>query len=331
MKILVIGGLNEDQPELMDKTVKFTKILGQEIIKQGHTLVNACMTEFDAVLAKSAYETLSAQEKSSNNRIVGYIIDGRQPSHNYGKIRNSELKNWELGQPKLSIPEPIEIADVVITVCGFHGTQRAANWARIANKPLLPIVKFEGASKMIYREERKNFDLSGKKNISKDEFEDLSQTAIADIDLVKTVLNLAERINVSKNAFVIMSFKEDPSLEDAYESFKEVCSRFSPKYQCQRMDEITDINRITPEMFNNIKNSAFVIVDLTFERPNVYYELGYADALEKPIVVTAKEGTKIHFDAKDFPILFWNSQTNLKKELEKRIKQIAMKQGREIN
>lgn len=328
MRILVVGGFNEEKPKLKEKTINFTKILGEEIINHGHILVNACLTEFDAVVTKSAFEALNNQERESNDRIVGYIVDGMQPSHQIGKIRNSELKDWELKHSNLRIPEPIEVADVVITVCGFKGTRRAANWARIANKPLLPVVKFEGASKEIYREERNK---SKWKNITQEEFEDLSQTSIADKDLVKSILNLAERVNVSKNAFVIMSFSEDPSLEDAYESFKEVCGRFTPKYYCHRMDEITDIKRITPEMFNSIKNSAFVIVDLTFERPNVYYELGYADALNKPIIVTAKEGTKIHFDAKDFPIIFWNSQTNLKKELQKRMQQIAMKQGRVIN
>ena len=64
------------------------------------------------------------------------------------------------------------------------------------------------------------------------------------------------------------------------------------------------------------------------ERPNVYYEMGYADALDKPMIATAKEGTNIHFDAKDVPIIFWNSQKQLKEDLRLRIQQIASKQGR---
>ncbi len=81
-------------------------------------------------------------------------------------------------------------------------------------------------------------------------------------------------------------------------------------------------------MFSNIKYSAFVIVDLSMARPNVYYEMGYADALDTPIIATAKEGTEIHFNVKDVPIIFWNSQTQLKKDLQLRIEQIASKQGR---
>ncbi|MDO7173835.1 hypothetical protein [Mariniflexile sp. AS56] len=330
MKILVAGGFydSKEDPKLYSKTVDFTKTLGEEIIKQGHTLINACVSEFDAVLAESAFNALKYTNDDSKDRIIGYVADGKKPSHNFGKIRSSELKDWELGGSNLRIPEPIDIADVVIIVCGFNGVQRAANWARIAKKPILPLVKFGGSSKEIYREEKINLKKSMSSNISIGDFEDLSQTTIEDIDLAKTVLSLAERINLSKNAFVIMSFNDDPNLEDAFDSFKTVCNRFSPKYNCQRMDEITDIKKITPEMLNNIRNSAFVIVDLTFERPNVYYELGYADALEKPIIVTARKETIIHFDAKDFPILFWESQKVLKQELLKRVQQIATNQGR---
>lgn len=330
MKILTIGGYDEENLELKNKTLEFTKILGAEIINQGHNLINACMTEFDAVIAESAYNTLleNSDGDGSYNRIIGYVVDGKEPTHNFGKIKSSELKDWELGNPGLKIPEPIETADIIITVCGFDGAQRAANWSRIAKKPLLPIVKFGGASATIYREERNNFNNNFTHNITIDEFEDLSQQIISDSDLSKTVINLAERINVSKDAFVIMPFSEDDSLIDAYDSFKTVCLKFKPEYNCLRMDEITDVKRITPEMFNNIKSCAFVIVDLTNERPNVYYELGYADALGKPIIVTAKQGTKVHFDAKDFPIIFWSSQKKLREELTIRINQIAIQQGR---
>lgn len=328
MKILVIGGFNDDNSESKGKTLKFVEELSKQIVNNGHTLLNACRTEFDAVLAENAAKELIKSQEEPKDKILGYIIDGEEPSHRYGKIRNSELKNWNLEGYNLRIPEPIENADVVIAVCGFEGTQKAANWARISNKPLLPVVKFEGAAKSIYKEERKKYEGSGNNNISLDDFEDLSETTISDNELALSVINLAERINVSNDAFVIMSFTDDPALTDAYESFKEVCSQFKPPYDCKRMDEITDNKRITPAMFSRIKNSAFVIVELSMERPNVYYEMGYADALDKPIIAVAKEGTTIHFDAKDVPIIFWNSQTQLKRDLQQRIQQIASKQGR---
>ncbi|MBT8267074.1 MAG: hypothetical protein KJP20_11060 [Bacteroidia bacterium] len=328
MNILVIGGLYENNPEIKEKTSKFIKKLSKQIVKNGHTLLNACLTEFDAELAKHATKELKKRDERPRDRIIGYIIDGMEPIHTHGKIRHSELKDWNLGGPDLKIPEPVELADVVIAVCGFDGTQKAANWARIANKPLLPLVKFGGAAKAIYAEERKKYDNSGSHHISLDDFENLAETSVSDEELAADVINIAERIKVSNDAFVIMSFTDDPALIDAYQTFKDVCSEFDPPYDCKRMDEITDNKRITPAMFANIKNSAFVIVELSMERPNVYYEMGYADALDKPMIATAKEGTKIHFDAKDVPIIFWNSQKQLKEDLRLRIQQIASKQGR---
>ncbi|CAM1342407.1 hypothetical protein [Tenacibaculum amylolyticum] len=329
MKILVIGGYHEDNEPLKKECIKFTKILGKEIIAQGHTLLNACMTEFDAIIAESA--SLLLKEGEINSKIVSYIAKGITPSHNIGKIKDSELENWELGTPSLKIPEPISNADAIITVCGSEGVQRAANWARIAKKPILPIKKFKGSSELIYFEEKNNFHQTCNNNITLEDFEDLSQSIINDKELASTVVNLAERVKISKNTFVIMPFTDDEELENTFDSFKIVCSRFNPEYDCIRMDEVTDIRRIIPEMLNHIKKCAFVIVDLTLERPNVYYELGYADALNKPIIATAKKGTVIHFDAKDIPIIFWESQRVLREELKVRIQQIAVKQGRPIN
>ncbi|MBW1298126.1 nucleoside 2-deoxyribosyltransferase [Aquimarina litoralis] len=326
MKILVIGGYHEDNETLKKQSIEFTKVLGKEIMDQGHILLNACMTEFDTIIAESASQSL--HEEEIDNRIISYIAKGITPSHKIGRIRDSQLENWELGTPSLKIPEPIFYADVVITVCGSEGVQRAANWARIARKPILPIKKFKGASELIYFEEKNNFYQTHNSNINLDEFEDLSQSLIEDQKLAQTVVNLAERIKTSKNAFVIMPFDENSELENTFDSFEITCSQFTPEYNCIRMDKITDIKRITPEMFSNIKKSAFVIVDLTLERPNVYYELGYADALNKPIIATAKKGTSIHFNAKDIPILFWDSQKKLREELFQRINQIAINQGR---
>jgi len=328
MKIFAMGGYFDDDNDLRNKAINFTKVLGAKIIENGHILINCCITEFDAFVTESAYNKVIEIGGNPKERIIGYVTDGRISTHNFGKIRTSELKNWGLEAPNLKIPEPVLVADIIISVCGFDGTQRGANWARIANKPLLPVVKFDGASKLIYREERDNFKNKYDGNITLDDFEDLSQTMISDENLAENVIKLAERVIVSNDVFVVMPFTESPDLIDAYNSFKDVCSKFNPPYNCIRMDEITDINRITPEMLHRIKKSAIVIVDLSLERPNVYYELGYADALGKPIIVTAKEGTNIHFDAKDFPILFWNSQTQLKKDLEQRIQHIASRQGR---
>jgi hypothetical protein len=109
-----------------------------------------------------------------------------------------------------------------------------------------------------------------------------------------TVVSLAERVQASKSVLVVMSFSDDPSLSDAYESFKEICVEFG--YEAARIDEENDVPRIMPELLQRLGRCAFCIVDLSH--------------------------------VKDIPVLFWESQKSLKEQLRKRIKAIAVKQGR---
>jgi nucleoside 2-deoxyribosyltransferase len=123
-----------------------------------------------------------------------------------------------------------------------------------------------------------------------------------------------------------MSFSGETKIEDAYDSFKEVCEEYN--YQCTRINDANAINRIVPEIMANIKKSAFIIVDLTEERANVYYELGYAQGLNKPVIVTAFKDTPLPFDLHDIPTIFWDGQRNLKTRLREKIEKIASSQGR---
>ena len=58
-----------------------------------------------------------------------------------------------------------------------------------------------------------------------------------------------------------------------------------------------------------------LISDVTHERPNVYYELGYAHALEKEVIILARDGTPLHFDIKDYNVIFYSNLTQLEARL----------------
>jgi len=64
-----------------------------------------------------------------------------------------------------------------------------------------------------------------------------------------------------------------------------------------------------------IEKAEFIIFDLTFERPNVYYELGYAHGVGNApsnILLLAKEGTQLHFDIAQLRVRFYKSTENLR-------------------
>ena len=67
--------------------------------------------------------------------------------------------------------------------------------------------------------------------------------------------------------------------------------------------------------------------DLTEERPNVYYELGLAHGLTKPVICVAREGTKLHFDVYGLKTLFFGSYRSLEEQLEKEVRAMLKKTG----
>jgi nucleoside 2-deoxyribosyltransferase len=120
-------------------------------------------------------------------------------------------------------------------------------------------------------------------------------------------------------AFVAMAMHaQNPELDDVLDAIKESASRCG--IQAERIDEPQSNERITDRVLESIRRAEYVVVDLTYSKPNVYYEAGYAQALGKTPIYVAKEGTLVEFDLKDYPIIFFTSLKQLKDSLEKRLR-----------
>jgi hypothetical protein len=68
----------------------------------------------------------------------------------------------------------------------------------------------------------------------------------------------------------------------------------------ERADEITETGRITDQIVTAIERSDVLIADITGTNPNVLFELGYADALGKAVIVLNQEVGNTPFDIKDW-------------------------------
>lgn len=122
-------------------------------------------------------------------------------------------------------------------------------------------------------------------------------------------------------AFVLMAM--DPNIHelvDVYHTIKDVCATFGIK--AYRADEIEHQDRITDLILNEIESCQFLIADLSYERPNVYYEIGYAHALDKRPILYRKFGTRLHFDLSVHNVPEYKNVTELKEFLIKRFEAI---------
>ena len=221
----------------------------------------------------------------------------------------------------------------MIILGGWDGTHYAASWARLANKPIVPVAAFGLAAAEIYEDEVANFDRRKWSRLTLDEFQVLNRVLpLASVEVVdafaRDVVALSERLITPTEAFVVMSFAEKGHLIDAYNTFVRVCAAFD--FKAFKIDHHFDRSqRIVPGILNAITRAAFILADVSEPRPNVYYELGYAQALGKDVIVTAQQGTQLPFDIYDVPAILWDSQHTLETRLREELSRIAQKFGRE--
>lgn len=134
------------------------------------------------------------------------------------------------------------------------------------------------------------------------------------------VQELQNSVQTKKQCFVAMWF--DPCMQQAREMIIKAIqdSGYSPMI----IDIKEHNNQIVPEIFYEIKQSRFVIADLTGQRNGVYYEAGYAEALGKPVILMCRAETdtheKPHFDVAQKNTIFWIDENDAYNRLIKRIR-----------
>jgi hypothetical protein len=118
----------------------------------------------------------------------------------------------------------------------------------------------------------------------------------------------------SKSVFIAQSF--DPKILPLYKNMlSKVVGKvgFVPSIVMEHEPK----NNIDTEILELIRESSFMIADLTLERPSVYFEAGYAEAIGMKVFYTCHEDhnpdhvdwkagmPKVHFDIRNRRITWW--------------------------
>lgn len=128
-------------------------------------------------------------------------------------------------------------------------------------------------------------------------------------------------------AFIMMWMDPEKSeLEDVDNTVKRCFNKFG--ITAERADDIEHDGLITEEIIEKIKSSEFLFADLTGARPSVYYEVGFAHAISKRVILYRKVGEKIHFDLAGYNCPEYTNLSDLEKKL---IKRLAHMTGRKVD
>ncbi len=118
--------------------------------------------------------------------------------------------------------------------------------------------------------------------------------------------------------FVLMPFAKD--FDDTYMVGIKPACKDAGAY-CERVDEQIFVEDILRRVYDQIAKADILIAEMTGRNPNVFYETGYAHALNKRVILLTKEANDIPFDLKHYPhIIYGQSLAKLKQELENRVR-----------
>src|SRR3989338_10171249 len=83
-------------------------------------------------------------------------------------------------------------------------------------------------------------------------------------------------------------------------------------FEAIRIDERDNGKIKIDQIYNHLSTADLVIGDLTYGRPNCYYEIGYVmakrAAIERQdeIILCIKKGYKVHFDLAAYEVMRWD-------------------------
>ncbi|MEO9824518.1 MAG: hypothetical protein ABJF50_08905 [Paracoccaceae bacterium] len=135
-----------------------------------------------------------------------------------------------------------------------------------------------------------------------------------------TLMEEVERLRLLQSCFVAMPFSKDYA--STYDAIATAIR--SAKYVPVRVDEQVFTESIVDKIFSGIRRSRFVVSLVEDKNPNVYFETGFAAALEKDVVTIATRSTDLPFDLQSKNTLFYDGNlSKLTETLSKNLSELT--------
>lgn len=127
-----------------------------------------------------------------------------------------------------------------------------------------------------------------------------------------------------KICFIVTAIGESgtPTRERADNVYKyliaPVCEELG--YKPVRVDHVNAVDNINSTIINYLKTAPMVIADMTDHNPNAFYELGFRQALELPLVPIIRVGERLPFDVMTTRTVFYDTDVSKIEESKENLK-----------
>ncbi len=107
--------------------------------------------------------------------------------------------------------------------------------------------------------------------------------------------------------FVLMPFKPafDRLYKDKIKPTIEACG-----FKCLRADDLFSPTPILEDVWIHICKSKAIVADVTGRNPNVFYEIGIAHTVGKPVIIIAQDKSDIPFDVAQFRYFLYSDDAS---------------------
>lgn len=119
--------------------------------------------------------------------------------------------------------------------------------------------------------------------------------------------------------FVIMPFSQEFN-DIYYLGIHKVATGLG--YSCKRVDEVEFVGDVVSKIYELITNAKLIIAEVSVKNANVYYELGYAHALRKPVILLTKDISGAPFDLRGQNHIVYKKIVDLRKNLKTRLSSV---------
>jgi hypothetical protein len=117
-------------------------------------------------------------------------------------------------------------------------------------------------------------------------------------------LERAVKVGATDSCFVMMPFAAP--LGGYYESVYKPAIEKAGLQPVRADAEIFGAGKIMNQVWSGIRRAKVLVAELTSRNPNVFYELGLAHALKKPVVLVSSNEDDVPFDLQHIRVIYYD-------------------------